>query len=43
MPEKGKDKYIKAEGPGDVKYDASGKMLFPRMWSSDSRHIAFYK
>ena len=25
------DKYIKAEGPGEIKYDASGKMLFPRM------------
>ena len=43
MPEGGKDRYIKAEGPGDVQYDAEGKMLFPRMWSSDSRHIAFYK
>ena len=43
MPKDGKDRYIKAEGPGDVKYDASGKMLFPRMWSSDDRHIAFYK
>ena len=43
MPEGGKDKYIKAEGPGDVKYDASGKMLFPRMWSSEGRHIHFYK
>ena len=43
MPKGGKDRYIKAEGPGDVKYDASGKMLFPRMWSSDDRHISFYK
>ena len=36
------DKYIQADGPGDVKYDASGKMLFPRMWSSDGKHIQFY-
>ena len=48
MVETGKDgkkvsKYIKADGPGDVKYDPSGKMLFPRMWSSDARHISFYK
>ena len=43
MPKDGKDRYIKAEGPGDVKYDAAGKMLFPRMWSSDDRHISFYK
>ena len=43
MPEGGKDKYIKADGPGKVTYDASGKMLFPRMWSSDERHIAFYE
>ena len=37
------DEYIKAEGPGDVTYSSEGKMLFPRMWSSDSRHISFYK
>ena len=37
------DRYIKADGPGDIKYDASGKMLFPRMWSSDGRHIKFYQ
>ena len=43
MVEGGESKYIKADGPGDVKYDASGKMLFPRMWSSDDRHISFYK
>ena len=37
------DKYIKADGPGDVIYDSKGKMLFPRMWSgNDPRHIAFY-
>ncbi len=38
------DKYIKADGPGKIVYDAAGKMLFPRMWSgSDQRHIAFYE
>ena len=37
------DKYIKADGPGEVKY-TDGKMLFPRMWSGNSEsHIAFYK
>ena len=37
------DKYIKAEGPGEVKY-TDGKMLFPRMWSGNSAsHIAFSK
>ena len=48
MIETGKDgkktsRYIKADGPGDIKYDPAGKMLFPRMWSSDARHIGFYK
>ena len=38
------DKYIKAEGPGKITYDASGKMLFPRMWNgSDPKYINFYK
>ena len=37
------EEYIHAEGPGDVTYMPEGKMLFPRMWSSDSRHITFYK
>ena len=38
------DKYIHADGPGEVKYDSSGKMLFPRMWNgSDPRYISFYK
>ncbi len=37
------DKYIKAEGPGKIRY-TGGKMLFPRMWSSnDPNHVAFYK
>jgi len=37
------DRYIKAEGPGEVVY-TDGKMLFPRMWSgNDPRHISFYK
>ena len=34
--------YIKANGPADVKYYPEGKMLFPRMWSSDDRHKEFY-
>ena len=38
------DKYIKADGPGEIKYDASGKMLFPRMWNgSDAKYIKFYQ
>ncbi len=36
------DKYIKAEGPGKIVY-TDGKMLFPRMYSSDAKHISFYK
>ena len=37
-------KYIQADGPGDIKYESSGKMLFPRMWNgSDPRYISFYK
>ena len=34
--------YIKADGPADVKYYSEGKMLFPRMWSSDEYHKSFY-
>ena len=38
------DKYIQAEGPGEIKYKSSGKMLFPRMWNgSDPKYIAFYQ
>ena len=36
-------KYKKVPSPVDVKYDRSGKMLFPRMYSSDERHIKFYE
>ncbi len=38
------DRYIKAEGPGELVY-TDGKMLFPRMWSNDpsGSHAAFYK
>ncbi len=37
-------KYIKADGPVDATYKSSGKMLFPRMWSSaDPRYIDFYQ
>lgn len=39
-------KYKKVEGPVDAKYLPSGKMLFPRMWSSspsaDGRYEEFY-
>ena len=38
------DKYIKSDGPGELVFDGSGKMLFPRMWSSsDPKHISFYQ
>ena len=38
------DKYIQAPAPPTVKYETSGKMLFPRMWNSnDPRHVQFYK
>ena len=49
IEEKGKNgqvvrKYIKADGPGEIEYDASGKMFFPRMWNGgDSRYVRFYK
>lgn len=36
-------RYKKVEGPVDAKYRAEGKMLFPRMHSSDARHTAFYE
>ena len=37
-------KYIQAEGPGEIKYKSSGKMLFPRMWNgSDPKYVSFYK
>ncbi len=47
MPQKNsfgemKDRYILAEGPAEVKYAPEGRMLFPRMWSSDKRHEEFY-
>ncbi len=37
-------KYKKVNGPVDAKYAASGKMLFPRMWSSqDDKFTRFYE
>ena len=38
-------KYKHVEGPVDAKYRSSGKMLFPRMWSSspDGRNEEFYR
>ena len=48
MPKKGRDgkvtdRYIKANGPAEVKYYSEGKMLFPRMWSSVDSHKDFYR
>ena len=39
------DRYIHADGPGEVVYEASGKMLFPRMWASspDGKYERFYE
>ncbi len=38
------DKYIKAPGPGEIKYHSEGKMLFPRMWNStDPKYVSFYQ
>ena len=38
------DKYILADGPGEIRYESAGKMFFPRMWSGSSpNHVAFYK
>ncbi len=37
-------KYVHADGPGEIEYEASGKMLFPRMWNgSDPKYIRFYQ
>ncbi|MCQ2118655.1 MAG: DUF2723 domain-containing protein, partial [Bacteroidales bacterium] len=36
-------RYKKVEGPVDARYNPSGKMLFPRMYSSDEKHIKFYQ
>lgn len=36
-------KYKKVQSPVEAKYDRAGKMLFPRMYSSDPRHIDFYE
>ena len=39
-----KGKYIKAAGPVEASYSASGKMLFPRMWSNgDERFVNIYE
>ena len=38
------DKYIKTDGPGEIEYESSGKMLFPRMWNgADQKYIRFYQ
>ena len=37
-------KYKRVDGPGEAKYHADGKMLFPRMWSGmDENSKEFYK
>ena len=37
------DKYVKVEAPLSAKYPAGAKMLFPRMWSTQSSsHESFY-
>ena len=38
-------KYKKVNGPIDARYDAAGKMLFPRMWSTsaDGSYERFYE
>ncbi len=37
-------KYIKTQGQGILKYEPSGKMLFPRMWNGlDPKYVDFYK
>jgi len=37
-------KYKKVDGPVDAEYKSSGKMLFPRMWSSsDPSAVKFYE
>ena len=37
-------KYKHVDGPLDAAYDASGKMLFPRMWNGgDAKYIKFYE
>lgn len=37
-------KYKHVNSPSDAEYDASGKMLFPRMWNGlDPRYVDFYE
>ncbi len=36
-------KYKRVPSPVDPIYDPAGKMLFPRMYSNDERHIKFYQ
>ncbi len=37
-------RYVHADGPVEAKYDAAGKMLFPRMWYADpaGKYVEFY-
>ena len=37
-------RYVRADGPPEAKYEASGKMLFPRMWNGvDEQSVNFYE
>ena len=36
------DKYIKTDAPAEPQYVSEGKMLFPRMWSWEDRHVNVY-
>lgn len=35
-------KYKHVDAPIEPVYSSNGKMLFPRMWSGDDRHVRFY-
>ena len=35
-------KYVKTDAPAEPVYTSSGKMLFPRMWSWEDRHVNVY-
>ncbi len=37
-------RYVHADGPVEARYDAAGKMLFPRMWYADpaGKYVEFY-
>lgn len=37
------DKYVYVDSPLSLRYKPQGKMFFPRMWSSDDKHIRMYR